>query len=107
MIFNPGTFDIVLLNLILSVVPDAGVCLQNAIDSLKPGGRAVIFDKFMRDHRNPSLGRRLVNVFSTMFGTDITRKFSEIYQGSRSLLIHDQPSLLRGMYRVILLQKPE
>lgn len=47
-----GSCDAVLVNLILSVIPDGAACLRSALRSLKPDGRAVVFDKFLPE-RNP------------------------------------------------------
>jgi phosphatidylethanolamine/phosphatidyl-N-methylethanolamine N-methyltransferase len=100
-----SAFDAVIFNLILSVIPDPVACLKENLRSLKPTGRAVVFDKFIPYGGSITPGRRLLNVFSTLFGTDITRKFEEINASSGWEVIRDEPSLLNGMYRVILLRR--
>jgi ubiquinone/menaquinone biosynthesis C-methylase UbiE len=45
----PASFDAVILNLVLSVVPDPIAAIAEALRVLRPGGRAVIFDKFAPD----------------------------------------------------------
>jgi ubiquinone/menaquinone biosynthesis C-methylase UbiE len=100
-----GSFDRVMLNLILSVVPDPVACLAEALRALRPGGRAVVFDKFLPDGQRGTRRRRLANRFSTLFGTDITRHFGEIVAGAPCRIVRDEPSIARGMYRVILLEK--
>ncbi len=104
---EPESFDAAVLNLILSVVPDPVSCLHEALRALRPGGRAVVFDKFLPDGRRGTLGRRLANQFSTLFGTDITRHFGEIVAGAPCEVLLDEPSIARGAYRVILLRKTE
>jgi len=68
---------------------------------LRPGGRAVIFDKFLPDDGRLSLGRRRLNLGATIFGTDITRRFSDLAVGCQITVLSNEPSLLRGAYRVI------
>ena len=99
-------FDAAVLHLVLSVVPDGTACLQETLRALRPGGRAVIFDKFAPDGGRLTLGRRLVNLVTTLAGTDITRRFGDMAAQSDCVKVHDEPSLLRGAYRVILIQKP-
>lgn len=100
-----SSFDAVIFNLILSVVPDGGACLRENLRALKPGGRAVVFDKFLPDAGQLTLARRLLNLGSTLFGTDITRRFGDLALGIGVQVINDEPSLLRGAYRVMLIRK--
>jgi phosphatidylethanolamine/phosphatidyl-N-methylethanolamine N-methyltransferase len=101
LLVDEGSFDAVLFNLILSVIPDGAACLRENLRALKPGGRAVIFDKFLPDDDRLSFGRRLLNLGSTLFGTDITRRFSDLAEGCRITILNNEPSLLHGAYRVI------
>lgn len=100
-----NSYAAAILNLILSVVPDSGVCLQSTLRAVKPGGRLVIFDKFQPDNERITPGRRFMNFFSTRLGTDITRRFSDMLVGCSCRILQTEPSLLGGMYRVILLRK--
>jgi ubiquinone/menaquinone biosynthesis C-methylase UbiE len=100
-----GSFDAAILNLILSVVPDGRACLDATLQALRPNGRAVVFDKFQADGTKPSLGRRCANGLSTAFGTDITRSFGDLARGLDLTITLDEPSLLGGMYRILLIRK--
>lgn len=44
----------------------------------------------------------LLNLGSTLFGTDITRRFGELLKGTGAQVIGDESSLMNGTYRVIL-----
>lgn len=103
LLVNEVAFDVVIFNLILSVIPDGAACLRENLRALKPGGRAVVFDKFLPDTGRLTLGRRLLNLGSTLFGTDITRRFGDLARGAKIQIVQDEPSLLHGTYRVILL----
>ncbi len=101
---RPERFDAVVLNLVLSVVPDGRACFRQAMAALKPGGRIVILDKFVPDASRLTPLRRLVNLVTVLFGTDVTRRLGDILQGAAVKIVHEEPSLLRGMYRIVLLQ---
>ncbi len=105
LLVEPAAFDAVILNLILSVIPDGNACLQSALRALKPGGRVVIFDKFLPDGGSASPGRKFMNLFSTLFGTDINRRLCDLMKGCPCVVTCEEPSILGGMYRVILLKK--
>lgn len=105
--FEAGEFDAVVLTLILSVVPDAGRCLREAWRVLRPGGRAIVFDKFLPPAKTRApFGRRLLNVLTRPFGTDINRRFEEISRGLDFAIVRDEPAMFGGAYRIILLREP-
>ena len=103
LLVDEAACDAVIFNLILSVIPDGAACLRENLRALKPGGRLVVFDKFLPDAGQLTLGRRLLNLGSTLFGTDITRRFDDLSKGVGVQVVCDEPSLLHGAYRVILL----
>ncbi len=101
-----NSFDAVILNLILSVVPDGAAAFCEAWRVLRPGGRAVIFDKFLPEQRRLSSFRRLLGGVIRVLGTDPNRRLSEIIGGSPGLVVEcDEANLLRGQYRIVLLRK--
>ena len=105
LLVEEAAFDAVILNLILSVIPDGNACLQFALRALKPNGRAVIFDKFWPEGKKLSLPRKILNLFSTSLGTDINRRLSDLTRGCSYDMTHNEPSIANGMYRIILLKK--
>ena len=102
-----ASFDAVVLHLILAVIPDPACCLQEAARALRPGGRIVVFDKFVRRGRVP-LALRVVNPVARLLFTDMTRDFEDILERSRAPLsvTHDSPALMGGLFRHLLLRSP-
>jgi phosphatidylethanolamine/phosphatidyl-N-methylethanolamine N-methyltransferase len=104
---DPCSFDAAILHLVLSVVPDGAACFREAMRALRPGGRAVIFDKFQPEKEELSIGRRTFNIFTMFIGTDITRRLSDLTAGTGPRRVHDEPALLGGEYRIVLMEKPK
>jgi ubiquinone/menaquinone biosynthesis C-methylase UbiE len=102
-----ASFDVAILNLVLSVVPDPRVALRETMRTLRPGGRAVVFDKFAPDDRVPSRARRLLSGVTSVFGTEVDRQLGEIVAGNWCEVVHNVPSILRGSYRVVLLRRSD
>ena len=105
--FPAGCFDAVLLNLILSVVPDGAAAFAEAWRVLRPGGRAVIFDKFLPEMTTRSRLRQTAGAMLAWLGTDPNRRLIDVLgEGGMDVVERDEPSLLRGQYRIVLLRKP-
>ena len=101
---DDDSFETAVLNLILAVVPDPVACWQETLRVVKPGGRIVIFDKFVPEDGSVNGFRRLLNQIAMLIGTDITRKVSDIVDETEITLISDEPSMFGGQYRVIVVQ---
>jgi ubiquinone/menaquinone biosynthesis C-methylase UbiE len=103
--FPDATFDAVVLHLILAVMPDPYGCIREVERVLKPGGRAVVFDKFLQPGRVPSLFRRAVSVPVRLLATHINRSAEDIAAASRLRITHDEPALLGDLFRILRLEK--
>lgn len=103
--FADATFDRVILHLILAVVPDPLSALSEAARVLKPGGNILILDKFLRPGQKAPI-RRALNILTRNLATRTDVVFEDILaQCARLKIQHDQPALLRGWFRHIVLQK--
>ncbi|HEX8618417.1 MAG TPA: class I SAM-dependent methyltransferase [Thermoanaerobaculia bacterium] len=99
---DAASFDCVLLHLILAVVPDPQATARECARVLRNGGRVSIFDKFLPDDRTPSLPRRMVNMLTNVFATEINRRLGEIVAGTPLQIETSEPSVFGGVFRVIV-----
>jgi phosphatidylethanolamine/phosphatidyl-N-methylethanolamine N-methyltransferase len=100
-----ASFDAVVLHLILAVVPDPTAAIREAARVLRPGGRAVVFDKWVPDHRAPSLLRRAGNLLTNAVATDITRRLGPLVAATPLRVEHREPAGRGGFFSITLLRK--
>lgn len=103
--FANESFDYVVLHLILAIVPDAQACLRESARVLRPGGRVLILDKFLK--RGEAAGfRRLLNVVTQHVVTRLDVIFEDVLAATQGLsLEEDVPLLAGGWFRRIRLIK--
>ena len=101
-----GSFDVVLLHLLLAVVPDPEAAIREAARVLRLGGRVAVFDKFLPDGERPSLSRRLASAVARVLATDLTRQLGPLLAGAGLVLERREPALFGGLFEAALASKP-
>ena len=105
--FDDNEFDRVVMHLILAVVPDPQRALGEALRVLKPGGEILILDKFLRPGQAAPL-RRALNMLTRHIATRTDVVFEDILAPYHDAsLIHDEPALMRGWFRHLILRKAQ
>jgi len=104
--WEDNRFHVVALHLILSVVSNPEKCFQEAVRVIRPGGRIIVFDKFLSQTDSLTWKRKLINHLTRPFGTDINRRFEEIIRGTNVKILSDEPLVPGSAFRVILISCP-
>ncbi|WP_263808601.1 class I SAM-dependent methyltransferase [Salinibacter sp.] len=96
--FEDDSFDVVLLHLLLSVLPDPGAVLAEAARVLAPGGRISIYDKFLPPETPPSLLRRALNPAARVLVSDFNRRLWPMLAGTNLEVVAHRKAGLWGLY---------
>ena len=99
--FDDGTFDAVVLHLILSVIPDPKAVVSETARVLDEGGRVSIYDKFIHEGSDASLLRRAVNPLARFLFADLNRRLEPMLDGT-DLDIGSREGFLGGLYTVTI-----
>lgn len=103
--FHAAAFDCVVMHFILAIVPDPAQALREATRVLKPGGRILLLDKFLRRGERAPL-RRMLSPLTARFATHLDVVFEDVLAAATELtVVSDQPVLARGWFRSIELKK--
>lgn len=100
-----GSFDAVLLHLILAVADSPEAILAEAGRLLRPGGRIVVFDKFAADKREASLARRVLNRVTRPLATDVTLQLESLASGAGMRVVKRKPAGFGGFFQAAVLNK--
>jgi ubiquinone/menaquinone biosynthesis C-methylase UbiE len=103
--YADASFDAVILHLIVAVAPDGRRVLEEAARVLKPGGRAVVFDKFAPEGRRPSLGRRVLNLVANVVATDVTRQLEPLVAGTGLEIVRREPAAFGRVLEIALFRR--
>lgn len=100
--FEDDAFDVVLLHLVLSVVPDPETVVAETERVLASDGRVSVFDKFVPEGTSPSLLRRAANPVARTLFSDLTRTLEPMLADT-ALDIETREWLLGDLYTVAIL----
>jgi len=103
--FPKGSFDAIVLHLIVAVIPDPVRCVREAARVLRTGGRAVILDKFAPEGRKPPWTLRLLNPVLGFLASEVTRQLRPILAPSAFRVVHEEPAGLGGFFKIVLMEK--
>lgn len=102
--FPDAAFDAVVLHLILAVPPDPAACVREVTRVVRPGGRAAVLDKFVPGDCDPGRARRVLDRAARVAATSITTCLEELFDDGPLVIERQEPSMLRGQFRVALLR---
>jgi len=105
MSFPDGAFDVVILHLILSVIPEPLRCAKEVGRVLRRGGRAVILDKFVPDQGKPPLFNRVMNPVAAFFGTRLNRRLGPLLAAAGLRMVCQKNAMMAGFFKITCAEK--
>jgi ubiquinone/menaquinone biosynthesis C-methylase UbiE len=105
MAFPDGAFDVVILHLILSVIPEPLRCAKEVGRVLRRGGRAVILDKFVPDEGKAPLFNRLLNPVAAFFGTRLDRRLGPLLAAAGLRIVCQKNAMMAGFFKITCAKK--
>lgn len=103
--YRDRVFDAVILHLIVAVVADSRAALAEAARVTRPGGRLLIFDKFLRPGQSAPL-RRWLSPWLGLVATRTDVVFEELLAATTGLkVLSDEPDLADGWFRRIIVER--
>ena len=103
--FIDGAFDVVVMNLVLTVTEHPKLGMAEALRVTKKGGKILIFDKFMDvDEAHPRFWNAL-NRISSIIATSLTVKFEDLIEGQQVTVQRNISSDFLSRFRIIVMMK--
>lgn len=101
--FENDSFDVVILHLVLTVVPDPGKVINETSRVLASDGSVSIYDKFIPEGTQPSLIRRVFNPAARFLFSDVTRQLEPMLFGT-DLEIESRSHIYGGLYTTAIVR---
>jgi phosphatidylethanolamine/phosphatidyl-N-methylethanolamine N-methyltransferase len=98
--FEDAFFDVIIMNLILSVVADPKQALQEAARVLKPSGSIWLLHKENDGSKVSTLRRGLNRLTTTIGGADITRSVAELISDLPLQKRYEEPFLVADIIQL-------
>jgi phosphatidylethanolamine/phosphatidyl-N-methylethanolamine N-methyltransferase len=103
--FIDGAFDVVVMNLVLTVTEHPKLGMAEALRVTKKGGKMLIYDKFMEiDEAHPRFWSAL-NRISSIISTSLTVKFEVLIEGQQVTVLRNISSDFLSRFRIIVMMK--
>lgn len=103
--FPDDSFDVVVLHFVLAVIPEPTRAIQEASRVLRPGGRAIILNKFCKDGSHPSFFIRIANRIARLLLTDITCQLKPLITASGLRRDYVEEIGFGGVFKIAILKK--
>jgi phosphatidylethanolamine/phosphatidyl-N-methylethanolamine N-methyltransferase len=103
--FENGTFDIILLHMIVAVIPDYKSAIKEVERVVKGGGIVMVFDKFLPKFKKPNIFRRLINPVAILVASNLNLELSDLIADVNLKVVIDEKAGWNGLLRIVKLIK--
>lgn len=99
--FEDDTFDVVIAAYVVTAVPDYGALLREMIRVCRPGGRLVLLNHFLSDHRVVGAIERAISPLCEHIGFRTDLSVEQVLDGHAVLLKRHERIRPFGLWRLV------